>query len=126
MEITGGRGADVAIDLVPANPDTVSHAMQAVRTGGTVVLAGIKGGDKMATLDTDWMIYKEVTVRAVFAQGSEAYAKGLDLLTRNLERIAPMHTHEMPLEQAALAIEMLAGEVAGEEAICVSLHPSMG
>ena len=33
------------------------------------------------------------------------------------------HTHEMPLEQAERAIQMLGGEVPGEEAICISLHP---
>ena len=33
------------------------------------------------------------------------------------------HTHEMPLEQAERAIQMVGGEIPGEEAICISLHP---
>jgi hypothetical protein len=29
----------------------------------------------------------------------------------------------MPLEQAERAIQMLGGEIPGEKAICISLHP---
>ena len=33
------------------------------------------------------------------------------------------HAHEMPLEQAERAIQMVGGEIPGEEAVCISLHP---
>ena len=91
-------------------------------TGNTVVAAGVKGGTNMATLDTDRMVYKEITMKGVFTQGADMYRAGIDLLARNLERLAPMHTHEM-LEDADRAIRMLGGEIPGEEAICISSHP---
>ena len=123
MEITGGRGVDIAVDVVPAGTGVIGHAIEVVRSGGTVVLAGVKGGTNMATLDTGRMVYKEITMKAVFTQGADMYRAGIDLLARNLERLAPMHTHEMPLEDADRAIRMLGGEIPGEEAICISLHP---
>ena len=123
MEITGGRGVDIAVDVVPTDTRVIGHAVDVVRSGGTIVVAGVKGGSNMATLDTDRMVYKELTLKAVFTQGADMYRAGIDLLARNLERLAPMHTHEMPLEQAERAIQMVGGEIPGEEAICISLHP---
>ena len=123
MEITGGRGVDIAVDVVPADTGVIGHAVEVVRSGGTIVVAGVKGGNSVATLDTDRMVYKEITLKAVFTQGADMYRAGIDLLARNLERLAPMHTHEMKLEEAERAILMLGGEIPGEEAICISLHP---
>ncbi|MDE0174419.1 MAG: zinc-binding dehydrogenase [Defluviicoccus sp.] len=123
MEITGGRGVDIAVDVVPTDTRVIGHAVEVVRPGGTIVVAGVKGGSNMATLDTDRMVYKELTLKAVFTQGADMYRAGIDLLARNLEHLAPMHTHEMPLEQAERAIQMVGGEIPGEEAICISLHP---
>ena len=93
-----------------------------IRSGDTVVAAGVKGGTNMATLDTDRMVYKEITMKGMFTQGADIYRAGIDLLARNLERLAPMHTHAM-LEDTDRAIRMLDGEIPGEEAICISLHP---
>ena len=107
MEITQGRGVDIAVDVVPTNTAVIGHAVEVVRVGGTIVLAGVKGGTNMATLDTDVMVYKEITIKAVFTQGAEMYRAGIDLLARNLKRLAPMHTHEMPLEEAERAIQMV-------------------
>ena len=123
MEITGGRGVDIAVDVVPTDTRVIGHAVEVVRSGGTIVVAGVKGGNNMATLDTDRMVYKEITLKAVFTQGADMYRAGIDLLARDLERLAPMHTHEMPLDQAERAIQMVGGEIPGEEAICISLHP---
>ncbi len=122
MEITGGSGVDIAMDVVPADTGVIGHAIEVVRSGDTVVAAGVKGGTNMATLDTDRMVYKEITMKGVFTQGADMYRAGIDLLARNLERLAPLHTHEM-LENANRAIRMLDGEIPGEEAICISLHP---
>ncbi len=35
-----------------------------------------------------------------------------------------LKTHEFALEDAATAIQILAGEVPGEDGICLALHPS--
>jgi threonine dehydrogenase-like Zn-dependent dehydrogenase len=123
MTITSGRGVDVALDVVPTATEPVSLAVEAVRMGGMIVLAGIKGGRTMAAIDTDRIVYKEITLRGVFTQGSDAYEQAIDMLARDGDRIAPMKTHAFPLARAENAILTLAGEVPGEEAICVSINP---
>lgn len=124
MALTQGRGVDVALDVTPAATQPVRDALQAVRTGGTVVLAGIKGGTKSVDIDTDALIYRELRVQGVFTQAAAAYDQAIDLIARRRDRLAALHTHTFPLESAAAAIETLAGERAGEEAICITLDPA--
>ncbi|MGH6718142.1 MAG: zinc-dependent alcohol dehydrogenase [Alphaproteobacteria bacterium] len=121
--ITAGRGVDVVLDVVPAAPQPVLHAVEAVRPGGTIVIAGVKGGRTTVALDTDRVLFKELTIRGVYSQGRPAYEEALRLLAENRYGLERLHTHDFPLEQAAEAIMTLAGEIAGREAIGVSLRP---
>ena len=59
----------------------------------------------------------------LFSQGAAPYEQAIEMLTRRHAALAPMHTHEFPLEQVGQAIETLAGERPGEEAVCISIHP---
>ena len=123
MAITGGQGADVAVDVTPSATQPVNDAIAAVRTGGTVVLAGLKGGTKRVEIDTDALAMREIRLQGVFSQGAAPYEQAIEMLTRRHAALAPMHTHEFPLEQVGQAIETLAGERPGEEAVCISIHP---
>lgn len=124
MELTNQRGVDVVLDVTPAASKPVVDAVEAVRIGGKIVLAGLKGGDTKIALDTDRIVTREIGVQGVFTQGAEAYEQALDLLIREKDLLAPMHTHEFALADVAAAIEAVAGETPGVEAICVSVHPS--
>lgn len=75
----------------------------------------------MASIDTDRVVYKEITLRGVFTQGRDAYEQAIDLLARDQERIAAMKTHSFPLAEVEEAILTLAGERPSQEAICVSI-----
>jgi threonine dehydrogenase-like Zn-dependent dehydrogenase len=123
MEITGGRGVDVVLDLTPSATQPVADAVEVARPGGTIVLAGLKGAHNGVTLNTDKILFKELTLKGVFTPGAEAYGIALEFLSREFARLAPMHTHSVPLEKIDYALSLLAGEVAGEQAICVSVHP---
>jgi threonine dehydrogenase-like Zn-dependent dehydrogenase len=125
LELTRGRGVDVAIDVVPSTPQPIVDAIGAVRAGGTIVIAGVKGGTTTVALDSDRVLFKELTIKGVYSQGSPAYEQALRMLGENQYRMERLHTHSFSLENADRAIRTLAGEVAGEEAICVSLHPRL-
>jgi len=123
MAITGGRGADVVVDVVPASPHPVIHAVEAARIGGTIVIAGVKGRDIRVNLDTDRLLYKELTVKGAFSQGWEAYEQALRILTENRHGLERLRTHDFALADVETAIRTLAGEIPGEDAICVSIRP---
>jgi threonine dehydrogenase-like Zn-dependent dehydrogenase len=121
--ITAGRGVDVVLDVVPAAALPVIHAVEAARPGGTIVIAGVKGGRTTVALDTDRVLFKELTIHGVYSQGRPAYEQALRLLTENRYGLERLHSHRFPLDRAAEAIMTLGGEIPGREAICVALVP---
>ena len=123
MALTEGHGVDVVVDVVPASPLPIVHAVEVARPGGTIVIAGVKGRTTTVALDTDKVLFKELTVRGVYSQGPTAYEQALRILTENKYELGRLHTHEFGLEEAERAILTLGGEIEGEQAICVSLRP---
>jgi len=123
-EITHGEMADVTLELTPLDAAPVSDALQATRRGGRVVLAGLKGNREIP-LQTDLIINRALTVRGAFGVDAEGMADAIALIESRRFPLEKMHTHTFGLEQAALAIETLGGEVPGEPAIQVSVHPSL-
>jgi threonine dehydrogenase-like Zn-dependent dehydrogenase len=101
----------------------VTHALQAAKHGGRVVLAGLKGGAEVP-LQTDLIINRALTVRGAFGVDAPAYAEAIALIESGRYPLEKLHTHTFGLEDTALAIETLAGEVPGESAVHVSVHPS--
>jgi threonine dehydrogenase-like Zn-dependent dehydrogenase len=122
-EITNGEMADVTLELTPLAAGPVSDALLATRRGGRVVLAGLKGNREIP-LRTDLIINRALTVRGAFGVDAEGMADAIALIESRRFPLERMHTHTFGLDQAALAIETLGGEVPGESAIQVSVHPA--
>ncbi len=121
-EITGGALADVVLELTPMAAQPVRDALNAVRWGGRVVLAGLKGG-RPVELSTDLIINKALTVMGAFSVDSRAYAEAIRLIEAGRFPLERMHTHTFGLEDIGRAIETLAGEVPGEDAVHVAIVP---
>jgi len=121
MAITGGRGVDVAVDITPGSTAPVTDAIESVRMGGTIVLAGMK--EDLATIDLNKIFGKDLTIHGAYSQGPDAYQQAIEHLSRNLQAASKLHTHEVPLRKVDYAMALLAGEVPGEEAISITLHP---
>jgi len=122
MEITGGTGTDVALDLTPMAAQPVRDALNAVRWGGRVVLAGLKGRQPLE-LSTDLIINRALTVVGAFSVDSRGYAEAIRLIETGRFPLERMHTHTFGLEDVPRAIETLAGEVPGEDAVHVAIMP---
>jgi threonine dehydrogenase-like Zn-dependent dehydrogenase len=121
-EITGGWGADLVLEVTPVATQPVVDALRAVRHGGRVVLAGIKGG-RPVELATDMIINKAITVVGAYSVDAGAYGEAIRIIESGRFPLERMHTHTFGLEDTARAIETLAGEVPGEQAVHVSIHP---
>jgi threonine dehydrogenase-like Zn-dependent dehydrogenase len=122
-EITSGEMADVVLELTPLAAGPVSDALLAAKRGGTVVLAGLKGNREIP-LRTDLIINRALTVRGAFGVDSKGMADAIALIESRRFPLERMHTHTFGLSDAALAIETLGGDVPGEHAIHVSVHPA--
>lgn len=121
-EITGGRGADVVVDVAAYSPQTVVQAIDMVKRAGVVILAGVKG-KPVPQLASDKIVFKEIRVQGAMGVDFKAYKPAIRIIESGRYPLEKMHTHTLPLEKAEYGIKLLAGQIAGEEAIHVALKP---
>jgi threonine dehydrogenase-like Zn-dependent dehydrogenase len=121
-ELTDGALADVTLELTPMATAPVTDALLATRHGGRVVLAGLKGG-KEIPLRTDLIINRALTVVGAFGVDARAYAEAIRIIESRRFPLEKLHTHTFGLDDTAQAMATLAGEVPGEAAVHVSVHP---
>ncbi|MDR7417164.1 MAG: alcohol dehydrogenase catalytic domain-containing protein [Armatimonadota bacterium] len=122
-EITDGVGADVVLDVTPMAHQPVLDAIECVRHGGRVVLAGLKGR-RPIPLVTDAIIGKGATVVGAYSVDARAYIEAIKIIESRRFPLEKLHTHTFGLEEARYAIDVLAGDVPGEQAVHVSIDPS--
>src|SRR5438093_8579 len=122
-ELTGGRGAEVVIEVTANAPEPVAEALHYVAAGGRIVLAGVKGLKAVPDFVSDLVVVKEITIRGAFAVTSRAYESAIRLIESGRVPLEKMHTHDFPLEDAERAIQTLAGELPGEASIHSCLVP---
>ncbi|QBR73115.1 zinc-dependent alcohol dehydrogenase [Microbacterium sediminis] len=122
-ELTNGEMADVALDLTPMAAGPVTDALHAVRHGGIVVLAGLKGGREIP-LVTDFIINRGLTVKGAFGVDADANKAAIALLESGRFPFEKLHTHTFGLDEVGLAIDTLSGKAGDGSAVHVSVHPN--
>jgi threonine dehydrogenase-like Zn-dependent dehydrogenase len=120
-ELTGGRLVDRALDVTPMATQPVTDAIECVRRGGTVVLAGIKGGRTVPAFPNDQVMFKGLTIRGVVAVRSWAYGQAVRILASGRSDFSALHTHFFPLEEVQAGIDALAGR-SGDDAVHITIE----
>ncbi len=122
-ELTGGRGADVVVDVSSYATKPVADALSMVRPGGTVVLAGVKGFKPVDNFVSDYIVMKEINIKGAIGVTSSGYKAAIRLIESGRVPMERMHTHDFDLAEASLAIRTLARQVPGDESIHSCLIP---
>jgi threonine dehydrogenase-like Zn-dependent dehydrogenase len=123
-QATGGRGADIVIDVTAYATSAVTQAIDLTRRGGRVVLAGTKGlGNPVPDFQSDKIVIKELTVMGALGVDHVNYDRAVRLIESRKYPLEKMHTHTLPLDDAERALRLLAGKEPGEEAIHIALIP---
>jgi threonine dehydrogenase-like Zn-dependent dehydrogenase len=123
-ELTGGDGVDVVLDVTPMAQQPIRDAIDAVRWGGTIVLAGLKG-QRPIELITDKLINKALTVKGAFSVDAASYTDAIKLIESGKFPLHKMQTHKFGLDDVEHAIKLLAGEVPGQDGIHVAVMPGL-
>ncbi|MEP9382047.1 zinc-binding dehydrogenase [Nocardioides sp. KR10-350] len=122
-DLTGGRMADVALELTPMAAAPVTDALRVVKHGGRVVLAGLKGRREVP-LVTDLIINRALSIKGAFGVDYKGYEEAIALIESRRFPLERLHTHTFGLDDAALAIETLGGEAPSDvPPVHVSIHP---
>ncbi len=122
-EITDGAMADIVVDVTAVANEPVVQAIDVARRGGTVILASMKGPKPVEGFYNDRVMGKELTIKGVFGVDFHAYEPAIRLIESGKYPLEKMHTHTLPLEDAERALQILAREIPGEEAIHIALVP---
>ncbi|MGD9806727.1 MAG: NADPH:quinone oxidoreductase family protein [Hyphomicrobiaceae bacterium] len=111
LELTGGRGADVIFD--PVGGDIFDESMRCIAPFGRILIVGFTGG-RPALAKTNHLLVKDAevigfTIGALNRLDPERARRNLDSLVGWLgaRRIAPYHSHALPLAQASDALNLI-------------------
>ncbi len=121
--LTGGRGADVVIDVSAYATRPITDALKMVRSGGRVVFAGMKGFKTIENFISDYIVTKEINVMGAMGVTSTGYRAAIRLIEAGKVDLMQMHTHNFALSEAELAIKTLAREIPDDESIHSCLIP---
>jgi threonine dehydrogenase-like Zn-dependent dehydrogenase len=121
--LTGGRLADVVVDVSTMASQPLLDALDVVRPGGTVIVAGVKGGKAIPGFVSDKLILKSITMRGVFSVETKAYVQAIRLIESGRFPLESIHSGTFPLTHAEHALQLLGGEVPGSSAIHLALTP---
>jgi len=119
MELTGGLGADVAIEAVGV-PATFELAAELIRPGGTLANVGVHG--KPVTLHLESLWIKDVTITTGLVD-SRTIPQLLSLIQGGRLDPTVMTTHRFPIEDAMAAYDIFA-DAANSQALKVVLKGS--
>jgi threonine dehydrogenase-like Zn-dependent dehydrogenase len=125
-ELTGGRGADVVVEVTAFATRPIVDAIDCAGLGGRIVLAGVKGMKPVPDLVSDKVVLKELSLLGAIGVTWAAYEQAIRLIESRRLPLEKLQTHRFPLAEAERAIRTLAGEVEGEAAVHCALLPGLG
>ncbi|MCA8991399.1 MAG: galactitol-1-phosphate 5-dehydrogenase [Planctomycetaceae bacterium] len=95
-KLTGGRGADVVLEVVGATP-TIKTAIESARKGGSITFVGNLAPKVEVPLQA--IVTRELTIYGSCASNGE-YPACIDLLRRQAIRVEPLITAKTSLDDA--------------------------
>lgn len=107
-DATGGL-ADVVVDVTAKAPEAFAQAVALARAGGTVVVAGTRGGP-VREFQPDHIVFKELRVVGALGVDSGAYRAALELLASGRYPFADLPRRVAALDVAEELIRSLAGQ----------------
>ena len=124
-DLTGGAGADVVVDVSAGATEPLLQAVEMVRKGGTVVVAGLKTGNALDGFHTDRLIYKEVSMLGALSSDWADTAEAIAILKARWRELAALCTHAFPIGAAETAVRVLGREARdGPEPIHIHIDAS--
>ncbi len=119
LELTGGRGADVAITAAASGKAQEQAVRMMARQGRISFFGGLPKDDPVIALDSNLVHYRELMIVGANGSSPEHNKRALRLIADGDVPVADLITHRLPLEQALDGI----GIVSRGEAIKVTIQP---
>ncbi len=111
--------ADVVIDAASGNPVTVTLAMDLVRRGGHVVIAGMKDRRPVEGFISDWIPMRQITIHPGAGLDVE---RAVALINEDRVPTAELLGEAFPLDRFEEAFSLMTRRTPGRDAIRVALR----
>ena len=118
LNLTEGRGADIVVEAV-GRGETWESTLSLVRKGGTVLLFGGCPAGTTVSFNAEKIHYGELHIQGSFHHTPAAVERAFRLIVSGQVSIKPLISHEMPLEKAEDALQLMGNG----KALKVALRP---
>jgi len=105
-EITDGRLADVAVEAVGHNQDTINQCLDLVRHQGTILAFGVPDEALYQLRFSDLFRRNLTLIPAVGPECPTDFALAVDWIAQGRLDVTPLLTHQLPFREAQRAFEM--------------------
>ena len=107
MERTAGRGAERISVAAPAKQAQQAALEMAAKRARVVYFAGLPKHDPVSPLDMNQLHYKELAILGAYGATHRQYRITMDYLDRRRDELAPVVTHQFPLDRIDEAFETI-------------------
>ena len=119
MELTDGRGVDVAITAAAAGVTQEQALQYTARQGRISFFGGLPKDNPIIACDSNLVHYRELTIVGANGSSPAHNKQALELISTGAVPVDDLITHRLPLDQVLDAIQI----VANGEAIKVTIEP---
>ena len=123
-ELTDGQGFDVILDTTPHTVTPINDSVSVMRRGGTIVVIGVKNRN-LDGFPIDRFMMKQGTLKVWPGSSDRSYRLALDVVASQPEALKLLRTHVFGFDRLGTAIDVLMGNVPGENAINVVVQPTL-
>ncbi|MFQ5994475.1 MAG: zinc-binding dehydrogenase [Acidiferrobacterales bacterium] len=106
IDITGGALADLVVEMVGHQTETISECLKLVRRGGTVVAFGVPDEKVYGFQFSDFFRKNIHLIGAVGQEVQSDIPLAIDLIKQGRIDVAPIITHHLPFTEAQLGFEL--------------------
>jgi L-iditol 2-dehydrogenase len=107
LERTGGAGADRISVAAPSKQAQQAALEMAAKRARVVYFAGLPKHDPVSPLDMNQLHYKELAILGAYGATTRQYRITMEYLNRRRKELAPVVTHQFPLERIGEAFETI-------------------
>jgi len=111
IDITGGAKVDVVIDVSTGSTEPLLQAVEMVKKGGSVVVAGLKTHNALNNFFTDKLVFGEISMLGVLSSDWEDTEQAIELLSDHWQDLQPLATHGYSISEAEKAVQVLGREI---------------
>jgi L-iditol 2-dehydrogenase len=104
---TGGAGAERISVAAPSKQAQQAALEMAGKRARVVYFAGLPKHDPVSPLDMNQLHYKELAILGAYGATTRQYRITMEYLNRRRKELAPVVTHQFPLERIGEAFETI-------------------